>query len=92
MSDIRKTVDTTTFLNDKSYFTIDENSPKLPTDKLGRTVFVGDTIHILHNNRVGKIRSLTHTVQNTWIVFLDIDGGGFLLPQSKDNIVKLVMR
>ena len=91
MSDIRKTVDNTIFLNDESCFTIDENSPKLPTDKYGQTLFVGDTIRILHNNRVGQIVSLTH-IYNSWIVSLGIDGGGFLLPQSKDNIVKLVMR
>lgn len=91
MSDIYETSNTI-FLNDELCFTIDENSPKLPTDKYGRTLFVGDTIHIRHNNRVGKIVSLTHTVHNSWIVFLDIDGGGFLLPQSKDNILKLVMR
>lgn len=92
MSDIRKTVENTIVLNDELCFTIDENSPKLPTDKLGQTLFVGDTIRILHNNKTGKIRSLTHTIHNSWMVFLDIDGGGFLLPQSKDNIVKLVMR
>ena len=91
MSDIYDRTNTI-FLHDRLCFTIDENSPKLPTDKLGRTLFVGDTIRIRHNNRVGKIVSLTHTVHDSWIVFLDIDGGGFLLPQSKDNVVKLVMR
>ena len=92
MSNIHKIVNTTTFLNDELYFTIDENSPKLPTDKHGRTLFVGDTIRILHNNRISKIMSLTHTVHNLWIISLDIDDGDFLLPQNKDDIVKLVMR
>lgn len=61
-----------------------------PTDRHGKQISVGCTVHLSHNGRDRRVTALSpHPANNgTWIVGCD-EGGSFLLPQSRDNVTVL---
>ncbi len=74
---------------DKFILTID--SPKLPTDMNGIEVRINDILILHHNKHIIKVGFMQHCGDGVWIIGGRNDNGwkshgGFLLPESKDNI------
>lgn len=62
----------------------------LPTDRDDMAVRVDDHIHLKHNGMDRRVTSLMYTGDGEWIVGCD-EGGGFILPQSKDNVTHVTV-
>lgn len=76
-------------LNNDISFMIDRDTPPFPTDKNDIPIHVDDTLHLLHNDKISKVRILHYCGNGIWHVFLDDSGGGFSLPESKNNVEHL---
>ena len=77
------------YVNEDIRFTIDRDTPKLPTDKYDIPIRIDDTLHLLHNDKIAKVRLMHYCGEGNWQVFLDGGGGGFLLPESKSNVIRV---
>lgn len=62
-----------------------------PKDKYNRTIFVGCSIYLKHNNRIRKVVHITRSDggdRDQWVIGCN-SGGAFLLPMCEDNVVVL---
>lgn len=66
-----------------------ESFPKLPKDCNGNPLFLGDTIKLFHNGRVGKIRVMQYVEEDIWIIGIEGGSGCFSLPESSFNVLKI---
>lgn len=59
-----------------------------PKDKYNRTIFVGCSVYLKHNNRIRKVVHITRSDggnRDQWVIGCD-SGGAFLLPRDQDNV------
>lgn len=67
-----------------------ESFPELPKDCNGNPLFLGDTIKLFHNGRVGNIRVMQYMNKEcVWIIGIEGGGGCFSLPESSFNVLKI---